>query len=60
VTTRKGSESEDYTPDLTHFIRSLQRIEGNPDCFNTAKGDCDRTDCVWRTYCLEDWQAQPG
>jgi len=39
-------------PDLTHLIRSVQRIEGNPACFGTAKGYCDRKNCAWRDYCL--------
>ena len=38
--------------DLTHFIRSVQRIEGNPDCFGKANGRCDQPDCCWRLYCL--------
>jgi len=30
--------------DLTNLIRSVQRIEGNPDCFGTANKECDRPD----------------
>jgi len=41
-------------PDLSRLIQSIQRIEGNPDCFGTAVGYCDRLDCQWRCYCLED------
>jgi len=40
--------------DLTHFIQSIQRIEGNPDCFGESNGDCDRKDCIWREYCLKE------
>ena len=40
--------------DLTHLIRSMQRAEGQSDCFGTAEGHCDRIDCAWRKYCLED------
>ena len=45
--------------DLTNLIRSMQRLEGNPDCFRTANGHCDRLDCVWRVYCLEKSQDDP-
>ena len=38
--------------DLTNLIRSIQRAEGNPDCFARAQGHCDRLDCAWRRYCL--------
>ncbi len=41
-------------PDLTRLIQSIQRIEGNPDCFGTAVGFCDRLDCRWRGYCLKE------
>jgi hypothetical protein len=50
----KGSDIRENPPDLTHLIRSLQRIEGNPDCFRTAAGQCDRMDCAWRIYCLDE------
>lgn len=39
--------------DLTELIRSLQRLEGNRDCFGTAEHDCKRFDCSWREYCLK-------
>ncbi|MFP4086673.1 MAG: hypothetical protein ACLFUL_07755 [Desulfobacteraceae bacterium] len=38
--------------DITALIRSIQRAEGNPDCFMRGYGDCDRTDCAWRPYCM--------
>jgi hypothetical protein len=38
--------------DLAHFIRSMQRIEGSPDCFGKANSQCDQTECCWRFYCL--------
>lgn len=41
-------------PDLTHLIRSIQHLEGNPDCFGRSDGDCDRSECVWREYCLKE------
>ena len=33
--------------DMTELIRSIQRAEGNPDCFGRGQGYCDRLDCVW-------------
>jgi len=45
--------SKNNLPDITHLIRSIQRIEGNPECFGKADGGCDRTDCFWREYCLK-------
>lgn len=38
--------------DVTAIIRSLQRVEGNPDCFGKATGNCDKLYCLWRDYCL--------
>jgi hypothetical protein len=35
------------------IIRSIQRAEGNFDCFGSAKdGVCDQLDCLWREDCL--------
>ena len=45
---------EDDPVDLTHLIRSMQRAEGHSDCFGRAQWHCDRIDCTWRKYCLED------
>lgn len=39
--------------DITALIRSLQRAEGENDCFRTAAFKCYRTDCRWREYCCE-------
>jgi hypothetical protein len=44
--------------DLTNLIRSVQRAEGNPDCFARAQGHCDRLDCAWLQYCLEKPQDE--
>ena len=44
-------------PDITHLIRSIQRVEGDPDCFRRIKKDCDKIDCCWREYCLESHQT---
>jgi len=39
--------------DLTKLIRSIQRAEGNPDCFRREQRYCDQLKCAWRKYCLE-------
>jgi len=46
-----GALGEDFC-DLTRLIRSIQRLEGNPDCFGTVENSCERTGCAWREYCL--------
>jgi hypothetical protein len=44
----------DNLVDLSRLIRSIQIIEGNMDCFGTARdGNCDRLDCSWRESCLK-------
>ncbi|MBW2576262.1 MAG: hypothetical protein JRC88_12440 [Deltaproteobacteria bacterium] len=64
---RADTGSRDNLPDITCLIRSVQRIEGNPDCFGKADGKCDRCfgkadgkcdrlDCAWREYCLKETQ----
>lgn len=39
--------------DITALVRSIQRADGEPDCFRRPKGYCERPDCQWRRYCLE-------
>lgn len=39
--------------DLARLIRSLQRMEGQPDCFGAADQSCGRTECSWREFCLK-------
>lgn len=36
----------------TNLILEIQRAEGNFDCFGTAVGYCDQTNCRWRSLCL--------
>jgi hypothetical protein len=40
--------------DLTALIRSIQKREGNEDCFRRGKELCDQFHCAWREYCLEE------
>lgn len=38
---------------MTELVRSIQREEGNFDCFGRARnGICDRYDCLWRADCF--------
>ena len=55
---RIDAHANENFPDLAHFIRSIQRIEGNPDCFGTAASGCDHLDCRWREYCLKEAQKE--
>lgn len=34
------------------LIKSIQRAEGNFDCFGTAKNSCNQLNCCWRGECL--------
>ncbi len=38
---------------ITDLIRSVQRTEGNPDCFKKHTDGCDELECEWRPYCLD-------
>ena len=42
--------------DIAHLIRSVQRLENNPDCFGVAeiRTHCDRMDCAWRELCMDE------
>ena len=40
--------------DLVNLIRSIQRAEGNIDCYRSGWRECDRLDCVWRDHCLKE------
>jgi len=34
------------------LIKTIQRKEGNFDCFGSASGNCDQFVCRWREDCL--------
>jgi hypothetical protein len=48
------NHSKGHFPDIKHLIRSIQHIEGDPDCFGKSDVNCDREDCKWREYCLKE------
>ena len=35
------------------IIRTIQKVEGNFDCFGMAQGYCDQMNCLWREDCLK-------
>ena len=51
-THKKGDEEKDFL-DITALVRSIQRADGNPDCFRRAEDYCAQLGCDWRKYCLE-------
>ena len=55
---KKDRDQSNDRPDLTRLIQSIQRIEGNPDCYGTMVEDCDRLDCTWRELCLNEMQLK--
>jgi hypothetical protein len=36
----------------SELIKSIQRAEGNFDCFETAEDYCDQTNCLFLQDCL--------
>lgn len=36
----------------TQLIKTIQRREGNFDCFGSARGNCNQIACCWRTDCI--------
>lgn len=62
VQSRSSGKEKDLRKDFldtTKLVRSIQRAEGNPDCFRKAERYCDRLDCTWRPYCLREERAHP-
>ena len=35
------------------LIKTIQRKEGNFDCFGTATDYCDQFNCLWKSDCLK-------
>lgn len=46
----KNEKASNYL-DIITLIRSIQRSEGNSDCFLKGNSDCDQLNCAWRPYC---------
>lgn len=34
------------------LIRSIQQMEGNPECFQSGRETCDQMECCWRDECV--------
>jgi phosphomevalonate kinase len=52
IAKEKGIKSLNMKKD--DLIRTIQRTEGNFDCFGSAgAGGCDQVDCLWREDCLK-------
>jgi len=49
---REWHAREDFL-DPVQLLRSIQRAEGNPDCFR-RKDNCEEMECAWRPYCISD------
>lgn len=52
VTGAMGRGKKERFLDITALIRSIQRAEGNIDCFRRQKVNCDQINCDWRPYCF--------
>lgn len=35
------------------LVKTIQRAEGNFDCFGTARGSCVQASCCWRSDCVK-------
>jgi len=50
---KNGFNSNPNYVDLVNLIRSIQRAEGNIDCYRRGRRQCDRIDCAWSDHCLK-------
>jgi len=49
----KGLDIKDtWKYSKTQLVKTIQRREGNFDCFGSARGNCDQIACCWRTDCI--------
>lgn len=46
--------------DITAMVRSLQRNEGETDCFRRGDDNCSEKGCTWRSYCQPDGRSPMG
>jgi hypothetical protein len=58
--TRKTSSPEKDFLDRTALIRSIQRVEGNSDCYRRGQVNCDQLNCAWRKHCLPVLDEPPA
>jgi len=50
---RKVGVKDAWSYSKNDLIKTIQRKEGNFDCFGTAKTYCDQSKCLWRKDCLK-------
>jgi hypothetical protein len=50
---KNGKTIQKNLLDITALIRSVQRAEGNFDCFGKCGDRCNRLDCAWYSYCVK-------
>jgi len=51
--------SKPHYVDILKLIRSIQRAEGNIDCYRRDQRQCEQRDCVWRDHCLKEPEGPP-
>lgn len=61
-TIAKAQGINTHKMDKPTLIRTIQRQEGNFDCFGSAatNGFCDQGGCLWREECIPAKLAQKG
>jgi hypothetical protein len=59
MVTEDAFNSKPNYVDLVKLIRSIQRVEGNLDCYRGGRQQCDQMNCAWRDHCLEQSKGPP-
>ena len=54
---KDGFNSKPNYVDIVNLVRSIQRVEGNIDCYRRGVESCNRMNCVWRDHCLKEFQG---
>ncbi len=56
----KDYKIDSFGKSKMEIIRSLQKAEGNFDCYGRASsGFCDQGACVWKEDCLKESLGEP-
>ena len=50
---RESGAKDTWKLSKKELIRTIQRKEGNFDCFGSARNNCDQLACCWRGDCLK-------
>ncbi|MFA5150004.1 MAG: SAP domain-containing protein [Candidatus Omnitrophota bacterium] len=35
------------------LVKTIQRVEGNLDCFGAKRNSCEQLSCCWRSDCIK-------